>query len=675
MKKEKIVSLGGAAVLLVTLLPSALPYSAAVAAPVAAPMQAPLAQQDQPPDTSAFQSVWNRTDSLVASGRVSRTWFWGPQPFWTTREVYVDDPTGTGSRLVQYWDKSRMEINDPNGNKSDPFYVTNGLLTVELISGQMQVGNNTFETRKPANINIAGDFDDPNAPTYASFVGRANAGGDHPDPNKMGEKVITTIARDGTIGNDPGKSSVPGIEVAYYDDVTRHNVPKAIWDFLNSQGQVQNGDKIATEQLANPWFYATGRPISDAYWAVVKIKGRPTATLIQAFERRVVTYTPSNPDGFQVENGNIGAHYRDWRYMGPGKMNPEFPLKSPHIGYGFNVQLYYTDKDKVLQIARNAGFNWVRQQVAWQDLQGPNRLFAWGELDSVVEAAARNKEKLILSIAKSPKWASPKTNGGMPENPLDFGNLMYMMARHYQGKVYAYELWNEENLQGETGGPVNVAQYVDMLKYGYSGVKWADPKAIVLFGALTPTGVNDPNRAVDDVKYLQQMYAYQGGIAKDYFDVLAAHPGSNNNSPDQMYPDNPGDGHCPPKYASQEGTCWRNQPSFYFRRIEQQYAVMNASGDGNKQMWLTEFGWSTYNTADGYEYGQLISPELQAQYLVRAFQKSKTDYPWMGVMAVWNLNFSTLQGISLQDEKVPWSVLNPDFTPRPAYTALQNMPK
>ncbi len=653
------------------MLPSALPQGAVGAAGMGP--EAPLAQ-DQPPDTSSFQNIWNRTDSLVAAGSVKRTWFWGPQPFWTTRELYVDDPTGTQSRVVQYWDKSRMEINNPNGDKSNPFYVTNGLLTVELISGKVQTGNTTFEDRKPANVNIAGDFDDPTAPTYASFAGHANAGGDHPDANKMGQKVITTIARDGTIGNDPGKADVPGIEVAYFDDVTKHNVPKVMWDLLNAQGQVKSGNQVVTEALSTPWFYATGRPISDAYWSTVKINGRPTATLIQAFERRVLTYVPTNPTGFQVEMGNIGAHYRDWRYMSPGKMNDNFPLKSQHIGYGFNVQLYYTDKDKVLQTARDAGFNWVRQQVAWQDLQSANLLFNWGELDNVIDAVTRNKEKVILSIAKSPKWASPKTNGGMPSNPLDFGNLMYMMARHFKGKVQAYELWNEENLFGESGQAINVAQYIELLKYGYSGVKYADPNAVVLFGALTPTEVNNPNLAIDDVKYLQQAYAYQGGVMKNYFDVMASHPGSNNNSPDQLWPDNPGTGHCPPKYADQEGTCWRNKASFYFRRIEQQYAAMNASGEGNKQMWLTEFGWSTYNTAPGYEYGQLISPELQAQYLVRAFEKGKNDYPWMGVMCVWNLNFSTL-GLPPEDEKVPWSVLNPDFTPRPAYTALQNMPK
>ena len=49
----------------------------------------------------AFQRVWDRTDSLVASGQVSRTWFWGPEPRAAAQEQYVDAPGGTGTRLVQ----------------------------------------------------------------------------------------------------------------------------------------------------------------------------------------------------------------------------------------------------------------------------------------------------------------------------------------------------------------------------------------------------------------------------------------------------------------------------------------------------------------------------------------------------------------------------------------------
>src|SRR5262249_46836223 len=90
--------------------------------------------------SDAFNDVWARTDSLVASGDVQRTWFWGPQP--DGPGVMEDYAEGVGGkRLVQYFDKSRMEINDPNADPTSPFYVTNGLLTVELISGRMQVGD------------------------------------------------------------------------------------------------------------------------------------------------------------------------------------------------------------------------------------------------------------------------------------------------------------------------------------------------------------------------------------------------------------------------------------------------------------------------------------------------------------------------------------------------------
>src|SRR6266567_8452335 len=84
----------------------------------------------------AFKTAWDRSDGLVASGTVSRPWVWGPAPSASLSEPFGGIPGN--SHLVQYFDKGRMEINDPNANKSDPFYVTNGRLAVELISGQMQ---------------------------------------------------------------------------------------------------------------------------------------------------------------------------------------------------------------------------------------------------------------------------------------------------------------------------------------------------------------------------------------------------------------------------------------------------------------------------------------------------------------------------------------------------------
>src|SRR5690349_15792961 len=86
----------------------------------------------------AFHDRWQRTDQLVQDGRVTRTWTWGPTPGLTIHEPYAEGRGGT--RLVQYFDKSRMEINNADAPR-DQWYVTTGLLVHELATGQIQVGD------------------------------------------------------------------------------------------------------------------------------------------------------------------------------------------------------------------------------------------------------------------------------------------------------------------------------------------------------------------------------------------------------------------------------------------------------------------------------------------------------------------------------------------------------
>ncbi|CAN5553129.1 hypothetical protein BH23CHL2_BH23CHL2_01200 [soil metagenome] len=45
--------------------------------------------------------------------------------------------------------------------------------------------------------------------------------------------------------------------------------------------------------------------------------------MMQCFERCCLTYTPGNPDGFLVEAGNVGQHYRAWRYAEQPEAEPE----------------------------------------------------------------------------------------------------------------------------------------------------------------------------------------------------------------------------------------------------------------------------------------------------------------------------------------------------------------
>lgn len=264
----------------------------------------------------AFQRQWERTDKPAADGTVKRGYYWGPQPGERKQEPYAEGQNG--ARLVQYFDKSRMELNNPAADKNSPFYVTNGLLTYELVTGKLQVGNSKFVQRAPAEIPLASDNDDPAAPTYATFTGLMQGATD-----RTKQLVITTVDRTGKTKDDPSLGGAFGTDLVHFEASTGHNIPYVFWSFLNGTGTLYENGKLAQGQLSSPWYYASGLPITEPYWARVKIAGKAnTLVMVQLYERRVLTYVPSAQAEFQVQMGNIGRHYYDWRYNNAGKPVP-----------------------------------------------------------------------------------------------------------------------------------------------------------------------------------------------------------------------------------------------------------------------------------------------------------------------------------------------------------------
>ncbi len=243
-----------------------------------------------------FRYQWDTVEATVPN-------FWGPLPNATNglTEPYTDSPGG--QRLVQYFDKARMELAGPNS-------VTNGLLTVELKSGRMQRGNNDFEQRIPATIGIAGDLGQP-GPTYADLA-------------KLPERVsptpgvaLTTVFTNGQFTQSSVVPTDSALALTQYvtDPGGRFGqyVPQAFADYLS--------------RLPLPATAVMGYPISPAFGAQLRVGGMSRTVFIQAFERRVLTYTPGNPPGYTVEFGNIGQHYYQWRYQTPTP--PPFPPAPP----------------------------------------------------------------------------------------------------------------------------------------------------------------------------------------------------------------------------------------------------------------------------------------------------------------------------------------------------------
>ncbi|HEU5318566.1 MAG TPA: cellulase family glycosylhydrolase [Chloroflexota bacterium] len=335
----------------------------------------------------------------------------------------------------------------------------------------------------------------------------------------------------------------------------------------------------------------------------------------------------------------------------------------PSFAYGMQAHFYYQDAARIAGYVQDAGFGWVKQQVRWGDVESVPGSPAWGPLDTIVEAAAAAGLKVLFSVVTAPAWS--RALGGTDGPPDDYAamaDFMSRLATRYAGRVHAYEVWNEQNFAREWGGGrISAGQYVELLKAVYPAVKAADPAAVVISGAPTPTGFNDPNVAVDDVVYLEQCYLYQSGVFATVCDAIGAHAGGFNNPPDDT-----------PDLRTVASTTFKGHMSFYFRRIEQLRNIMALYGDAAKKLWVTEFGWSTVNGARGYEYGLDNTEQDQARYMVRAYQLAR-EYGWVDGMFVWNLNFQ--QMVPPADEKWAFGILRADGSPRPAFSALKLMPK
>ena len=285
--------------------------------------------------TTRFEEIWREADLAVQQGTTNRSWTWGPQPWFDYLEVYQQSPNGL--RVVQYFDKARMEFVDPFSTSGPRGEVTNGLLTVELVSGRMKLGDgigpDQNQQRDPSELNVAGEAGSSSnpGPTYASFRNIATIDNGYRDPNKRGQRVGTTFARDGQLGFRQDLANQPGTEIVAYEPVTGHNIPRIFDDFRNA-GPI-------------PAIAAFGHPITDAYWTKAQLRTEQVDVLVQLFERRTLTYTPSNPPAYRVEMGNVGQHYFQWRYPGLGSPwaapDPEWSITyaSQTSGSAFDLHL------------------------------------------------------------------------------------------------------------------------------------------------------------------------------------------------------------------------------------------------------------------------------------------------------------------------------------------------
>jgi hypothetical protein len=254
-----------------------------------------------------------------------------------------------------------------------------------------------------------------------------------------------------------------------------------------------------------------------------------------------------------------------------------------------------------------------------------------------------------------------------------YGQQIYQLALNNGAYIDSYEIGNEVNLDANYGwnaAPI-ADDYAALLCVAYDKIKQADPTAIVVSAGLAPTGrvqgtwnghPGHNGMFQDEREYLIEFLAAGGG---DCLDVVGYHPYGFSADYDAE-PDIPS--------ADSTQNCTNG---FCFRGAEKFYEVMQANGAGDKKVWATEFGWIVqpptqcmYDPSWQGRLWQIVSEQKQASNLQGAFQYADDNWPWMGAMFVFNLNFHTSEWYPLCEQMRYYGVED-----RPAEAALANMPK
>ena len=330
----------------------------------------------------------------------------------------------------------------------------------------------------------------------------------------------------------------------------------------------------------------------------------------------------------------------------------------PSLTYGVQAFLWWDENQagKSLDLVRLMSFSHIKQVFAWRDLQPRPGEWHWSEADRILDEAERRELRLVARLGQVPAWAKaesqdPETDGPPLELAL-WARYCEMVAQRYQGRIAAYQIWNEPNLSREWGGGTpDPAAFVELLAGCSDAIRRADPQAILISPGLAPTGTDDDTAWPDDI-YFDHMYRND---FQQYIDVVGVHaPGF---APPEIGPDDPQALHR-----------W-----FTFRRVEDLRKIMLRHDDAARQMAILEFGYTTDATNADYAWFS-VSEDEQAELILRAYDYVIANWrPWVGLMILIYLPDPAWQP---DDEEYWWSVIEPDTgDARRAYIDVANMRK
>ncbi|NOY82064.1 MAG: hypothetical protein GXP31_13795 [Kiritimatiellaeota bacterium] len=144
-------------------------------------------------------------------------------------------------------------------------------------------------------------------------------------------------------------------------------------------------------------------------------------------------------------------------------------------------------------LAALAGANWIRDRLSWGEIEtGPDKYAAPTRYDSSARLATEHGLKTLQVFHSTPGWAVDKALDGerggrrFPRDLRVLYRFCRTLAVRFKGRVFAWEPWNEANIGGFGGHPIN--EMCSLQKAAYLGFKAGDPRVTVCWNVFAGGG-------------------------------------------------------------------------------------------------------------------------------------------------------------------------------------------
>lgn len=277
-----------------------------------------------------------------------------------------------------------------------------------------------------------------------------------------------------------------------------------------------------------------------------------------------------------------------------------------------------------------AGMGWVRFDLSWRHSETADNTYGTSYLNQFYQTLDYIQLKgmrAIVTVIEAPTWAN--SGAGLWEmdtlsTRTKYAEFMgYVAGQTASRPNMTWEIWNEENDPNFWTGGANVANFTNLLSQSYDAIKAADSDAVVLNGGIL----------YGDTAFLEGVYSNGGGSK---FDGLAIHP------------------YCKTYSPTDKSNRYFSLPA----QIEDFRTKLDAHGQSNKKIYLTEWGWGIGPT-------QFPVPETTRSAYTAAAVPVIRGYPSVVAACLYVMQFQDFPEYGL------WTG-SPPTTPKPTWTSYAN---